>query len=742
MWNKNTKTILYKIIYKIGIMVGFGILSIIFGTIQFKIPGLTDSLSDLREVAIIISIVFIPNWILIIGISFITSLSVFIEGYSTSVFISTFIMHAIAGTFAWYAYLATKNKINTIIKSITIWLLIVLFYYIVFLMPSLYISYYIFNLTEELSFSTFFNILASTKYEILTTTLVVSLFMTLKMAKETLNEKLDWLNFIIEGANLGFWKWDINKQELIYNKKWLKQMHFDVKEKMSQEILFSKFHKDDIEQINQKIVEGFKNKNNNFITLEHRFYDGKNNLHWFLTNAKITRRNNLGKAERSIGFHIDITDYKKSLEEKLLTEKKYREIFNATKDIIIVQDFSNYKIININNALKSILGFDKEEIINYNISVLSAKNSLFNADSLIDKLNYEKNNLQKSFEWQLQKKDKSVIWVDISLMVSKISGENILLTVIRDKHQDKLNRLELETYRTHLENAVEMKTGEVHSLNVKLQASNDKLHTNNEVLIQQKEKLEKTLEELKNTQLQLIQSEKMASIGTLVSGVAHEINNPLNFISSGLEILKQIEKEISDHLSTESLETFLFSTKTVKEGLDRTSKIVKSLMSFSNIVISKKEILNLTNFIEKNILFFNSQIEKDIILQVDFKVKEEISIYPDKLHQAILNIIDNSIFELKDITIKEKILKIKTFYKKQKDTNYAVISIFNSGKKISPDVLNKIFDPFFTTKNPNEGVGLGLSICYAIIKEHNGFIEVENLEKGVETRLYLPITVV
>jgi two-component system NtrC family sensor kinase len=259
---------------------------------------------------------------------------------------------------------------------------------------------------------------------------------------------------------------------------------------------------------------------------------------------------------------------------------------------------------------------------------------------------------------------------------------------------------------------------------------------NLEVIVSERTKeLEGTLNELKNTQQQLIQSEKMASLGTLLSGIAHEINNPLNFISGGLHIVSDTIAELKKVENQEdTIGQLKESEKIIRSGVERSVAIVNSLMTFAYAGEPKLVSYKIVDIIENTLLFIRNKIPKDVDIVKDFKFNKNVDVYPDKLHQVFLNIIDNAAYALHQTKLNPKILKIET----DLNDNHIQIKIDNTGEPIPVEIMNKIFDPFFTTKDPGKGTGLGLSICYNLIKEHKGTIQAKNEANGVSFLIRLP----
>ncbi|MHA4738843.1 sensor histidine kinase [Dyadobacter sp. MSC1_007] len=276
------------------------------------------------------------------------------------------------------------------------------------------------------------------------------------------------------------------------------------------------------------------------------------------------------------------------------------------------------------------------------------------------------------------------------------------------------------------------------------------------------------LTKLKDAQTQLIDSEKMASLGQLTAGIAHEINNPINFVSSNirplrrdiddvLEILDSYEdiqhvdsidtlqskvKEIEklkqdldlDYIKTE-LGTLL---KGMEDGAHRTVEIVKGLKIFSRVDESDLNLVNINEGIESTLIILNYQMGNTITLVKELGNIPSIECYAGKLNQVFMNILTNSIYALQ----KEKYEGIPTIWVKTwlKDPENIAVSIRDNGPGMTPEVRAKIFEPFFTTKQVGDGTGLGLSIVFKIIEVHSGNIQVNTeVGEGTEFLITLPV---
>ncbi|MDX9848047.1 MAG: PAS domain S-box protein [Tenuifilaceae bacterium] len=249
----------------------------------------------------------------------------------------------------------------------------------------------------------------------------------------------------------------------------------------------------------------------------------------------------------------------------------------------------------------------------------------------------------------------------------------------------------------------------------------------NQELTAQRKELEQTLEKLKNTQQQLINAEKMASLGVMATGIAHEINNPLNFIHGGVVAL---ERYFRDKLSTHMQEvSSLFEI--INTGVLRAAKIVKSLDHYNQKSDTMKKSENLHTIINNCLLILNNLLKNRVRVEKDFCDSPYFIVCNEgKLHQAILSIITNAIQAIEDCGT----IKIQTSL----ESKNVVVSIADTGCGIPKESISKLTDPFFTTKDT--GSGLGLSITQNIINEHNGTLEIQSeFGKGTQVIVKLPL---
>lgn len=285
-------------------------------------------------------------------------------------------------------------------------------------------------------------------------------------------------------------------------------------------------------------------------------------------------------------------------------------------------------------------------------------------------------------------------------------------------------------------------------------------------LLNSNKELNLTLKNLQDAQIQLVESEKMASLGQLTAGIAHEINNPINFVTSNVtplkrdismikEMLEKLEeiafsveseevkisqiKKLKEHFDYDYLQIEIdFLLKGISEGANRTSDIVKGLRLFSRLDEDDVKMADLNEGLDSTIAIINHLTNGIIRIEKNYGQIPLVNCYPGKLNQIFLNMMTNAIHAIQAKWGNESggILSFTTFV----EDPYLVISIRDNGLGMSEKTKKKIFEPFFTTKEVGVGTGLGMSIAWNTVKKHNGEIEVHTvLGEGTEFKIYIPL---
>ena len=309
------------------------------------------------------------------------------------------------------------------------------------------------------------------------------------------------------------------------------------------------------------------------------------------------------------------------------------------------------------------------------------------------------------------------------------------------------------------------KTKQIEKLNQQMIQTAEQIQTKNRTL-------EQTLKRLEDTQSQMIQSEKMASIGQLAAGVAHEINNPTGFVSSNLNTLTdycgsmteliekyramkghvnnsmqcegatgsdiaEAAKNISDFEQAIDIDYLLTDVSALisdcREGTDRIKKIVSDLMDFAHPGNEERQLVDLDKGLESTLNVVNNEIKYKASVHKSFGDIPIILGFPQQLNQVFMNILINAAQAIEG--------KGDIFITTKAEKGWVEVSIADTGCGINKENLTKIFDPFFTTKDVGKGTGLGMHIAYNIVAKNHGTIEVKSkVGEGTEFIIKLPVT--
>jgi PAS domain S-box-containing protein len=277
-----------------------------------------------------------------------------------------------------------------------------------------------------------------------------------------------------------------------------------------------------------------------------------------------------------------------------------------------------------------------------------------------------------------------------------------------------------------------------------------------------REELATTLSHLKGTQTQLVQSEKMASLGQLTAGIAHEINNPINFVYNGIDtikvsfdelmiilnkfnelktdndikkVLEEVNELKEEYVYDELIDDIQELISDVKKGAVRTMEIVKGLRVFSRLDEEEMKPANLNESLDATLILLKNKTKNRLEVRKFYDDSiEEINCYPGQLNQVFMNILNNAIQAIPEDR-KDGEIQIYT----ENQEGHIMIRIKDNGAGMPETVRRRIFEPFFTTKAVGIGTGLGMSISYGIIEKHSGNIFVNSEEgEGTEFSIQIP----
>jgi signal transduction histidine kinase len=266
-------------------------------------------------------------------------------------------------------------------------------------------------------------------------------------------------------------------------------------------------------------------------------------------------------------------------------------------------------------------------------------------------------------------------------------------------------------------------------LRVRLKNLADTFHLQQK-LARQNQVLEATIEQLKETEVQLVHSEKLASLGRMSAGIIHEINNPLNYAKTGLYVLR---KSI-DSPSNDEKEASLEVLQDIQEGIDRIDRIVSDLRVFTHPNVTQIERIQLGELVTSALRLLSHELHNKAIVENEISSDQTIWANRNQVTQVLVNLLQNAVYALGKKPTAETPPTI--WLRALQEYDHSLVIIRDNGEGIAAENLPKIFDPFFTSKDVGEGMGLGLSICYRIMQQHGGCIEVRS-ERGVYSEFTL-----
>lgn len=391
---------------------------------------------------------------------------------------------------------------------------------------------------------------------------------------------------------------------------------------------------------------------------------------------------------------------RKEAEKKLLeSEEKHRVLYEFSADAIMTLEMPDWRFTSGNKSALKMFGMkDEKEFISctpWELSPEYQPDGQLSAEKARRMINLAIENGSIFFEWAHKKYRGDSFPATVLLTKICLGGKEIIQATVRDvtdiKKQERDLRKALKSAEESREIMVSM------------------LDDNNDV----RDELEASLKKLKDTQLQLIHAEKMEAIGTMASGVAHEVKNPLGIILQGINYFEE-ELPSAQNDSRETL-------RMMKDSVKRADKIVRALLDFSGNRELKTEQQNINVLLESSVDLVRHKLKLNSI-EIVYELAGDlpaVTIDIERIEQVFVNLFNNAA----DAMPKGGKLYIRSY---PSGTGAVVVEIEDTGPGIDASIINKIFDPFFTTKNRSEGTGLGLSVAKSIIDMHKGLIHVKS----------------
>jgi PAS domain S-box-containing protein len=415
---------------------------------------------------------------------------------------------------------------------------------------------------------------------------------------------------------------------------------------------------------------------------------------------------------------------------------RYRAVVEQVAEGIYMVDFDTRAVVEANASLEKLLGYEPGQIRGREIYALIDDSKPEIDSRMMRVLEAESSTMS---ERRYKRKDGSTVDVEASATVISYGERNRIATVVRDITEKK---------------AAEAKLRETYTLLEQTAASEREAHS----------QLQSAYDALKTAQTRMVQSEKLAGLGQMVAGVAHEINNPLAFVANNVAVLQRdiaaMERllkmygevdaapeanrpqllaeirEFSEQIDlTYTLDNLQDLLKRSREGLSRIQQIVRDLRDFARLDEGDVHEADLNAGIDSTVNIIRGRGKrKQVQVESDLGTLPPVLCNPAKINQVVMNLLSNAI----DASPSNSNVVVRT--RAAADNGHVKIEVIDHGSGIEPAIRARIFDPFFTTKPVGEGTGLGLSISYGIIQDHGGTIEVDStVGKGTTFTVTLPI---
>jgi PAS domain S-box-containing protein len=515
-------------------------------------------------------------------------------------------------------------------------------------------------------------------------------------------------------ANQGLWDWDLPSGNTYLSPSYYAMLGFKPGDFPATFTGWSSLlHPDDYPVMIQRLAEnagGGPDRFEHELRLRHR--DG--GWRWIHIFGMVTARESGGAPVRLVGINLDITERRDAELALQESEARFRAIFDNIQEGIFIHDIDTGAILSTNRRACEMYGLGEQELLAASIADISSGVPPFtHADAAFWMMKAAAGEPQ-SFEWQARRADGGLFWAEINMRRAELAGQERLLVVVRDISRRKAREEEL---RQNLERQVQ---------------------------------LNKKLEEAHN---QLLQSEKLASIGQLAAGVAHELNNPIGFVHSNLgslegylqdlfAIIDASESEGDALAAVQRLKAekdYAFVKRDIgelmaesRDGLARVRKIVQDLKDFSRVGEAEWQWTDLHQGLDSTLNIVWNELKYKCTVKKEYGELPEVHCLPSQLNQVFMNLLVNAgqaIVHQGEITLRTG-----------RDGDRVWVEVADTGAGIPQENLNRIFEPFFTTKPVGKGTGLGLSLSYGIVVKHRGRIEVKSeVGKGSTFRVVLPI---
>ncbi|MBD1928936.1 PAS domain-containing sensor histidine kinase [Trichocoleus sp. FACHB-90] len=558
-------------------------------------------------------------------------------------------------------------------------------------------------------------------------------------------EDKERLELAVTGSKDGVWDWNLETNQVFFSASWKRMLGFLEHEFPNNFDEWKKsLHPDDCERVLgtlQAHLDGI----NPYYESEHRLRHKDGSYRWVISRGSLFR-DALGKPYRIAGLNTEITSRKHSEQALRESQKQLQDIIDNSTAVIYVKDTEG-KYTLINSRFETLSNITREQIkgkTDYNI---------------IDK---EAADIVTANDQEVLKAGSEISW-----------EENII-------HEDGLHTYISLKFPLYDSAGFAYAVCGISTDITERKLAEEAMQKSESQLREKTNQLEQTLQKLQHTQGQLIQTEKMSSLGQLVAGVAHEVNNPVNFIYGNLVHANQYAQdllnllqlyakhyphpvpEIQEEIEIIDLEFLMEDLpkmlSSMKMGADRIRQIVLSLRNFSRLDEAEMKIVDIHEGLDSTLLILQNRLKEKAGHPAIQVIKEygnlpSIDCYAGQMNQVFMNILNNAIdaVEASVVSCQSSSKEQRTTDSRQPPTIWiqtevlnaerVVIKIKDNGLGMTEDVRNRLFDPFFTTKPVGQGTGLGLSISYQIvIEKHGGVLKCfSEPEQGTEFWIEIPV---
>ncbi len=524
------------------------------------------------------------------------------------------------------------------------------------------------------------------------------------------------LRLALESAEDGMWDWDMRTNELTVSPRWLTMLGYEPTVKPTLEFWSNQLcYEADLPEANRRLSEHMEGRTPMY-EFEHRLRHKNGSLVWVLGRAKVVERDEQGRPLRMVGTNADITSRKRAEEQLQLFYQAIPDMLYRVRRDGLCLAFKQSLIDPPLMSPELFLGKNLFELLPERVAAqLRAALERVTQDSSLEIFEYS-----MDMPFGVQQYEARVV----------PSGPDEGLCIVRNITVRKALEDQRRRQREELEERVRQAT-----------------------------------RELEARQAQLIQSEKLASLGQMAASIAHEINNPVGYVSSNvstlgaytsvmrqlLEFYVQAEETLGPG-APDSVAELLDQARALRkqerldeifedmdellsdsrEGITRIREFIQDLKTFVREESGTAQQADLNKLLQVTLRMLRHELKYKVQLRLDFGPLPLVRCYPTQLNQVFVNLLVNAAHAIEQ----RGEIHITT----RREGNEVLVRIKDTGKGMSQETLNKLFTPFFTTKPAGQGTGLGLSICYAIINRHKGRISVESeLGKGTTFTVHIPL---